>query len=52
VEFHCCVFGISALALMETESPELKNVVFAAVKKRPQEAIFRAWKNTFLSEDL
>lgn len=37
---------------MEMESPELENVVFPELKTRPKEALFRAWKNTFLGEDL
>ena len=34
------------------ESPELEKVVFPDLKKRPKEALFMAWKNTFSSEDL
>jgi hypothetical protein len=37
---------------MEMESPELEKVVFPDIKKRPKEALFMAWKNTFSSEDL
>jgi hypothetical protein len=37
---------------MEMESPELEKVVFHDLKKRPKEALFRAWKNTFSGEDL
>jgi hypothetical protein len=37
---------------MEMESPELENVVFPELKTRPKKALFRAWKNTFLGEDL
>jgi hypothetical protein len=43
---------IKPLALMEMKSPELEKVVFPELKTRPKEALFRAWKNTFLSEDL
>jgi hypothetical protein len=34
------------------ESPELEKVVSPDVKKRPKEALFRAWKNTFSSSGL
>ena len=40
------------LAPMETKSPELIKVIFLALKKRPEEALFSAYKNTFISEDL
>jgi hypothetical protein len=40
------------LALMAMESPELEKLIFPGLKKRPKEALFRAWKNTFSSEDL
>ena len=29
------------------ESPELEKVVLPDLKKRPKEALFMAWKNTF-----
>jgi hypothetical protein len=34
-------------ALMEMKSPQLQKIVFIALKKRPKEALFRAYKNIF-----
>lgn len=50
------VFGknwyFRVLAPMETKSPEWIQLVFPASKKRPTEALFEAWKNSFIDEDL
>lgn len=37
---------------METKSPEGIPLVFPAPKKRPAEALFGAWKNSGIHEDL
>jgi len=48
INVFCDVF----LAQIETESPRLKKVVFLDSKKRPKEALFEFYKNTFLRLDL
>ena len=40
------------LAPMGTKSPEWMKLIFPAPKKRPKEALFDAWKNSFIDEDL
>lgn len=37
---------------METKSPEGIQLFFPAPKKRPKEALFGAWKNSCIHEDL
>jgi hypothetical protein len=50
------VFGknwyFRGLAPMETKSPEWMKLVFLAPKKRLKEALFGAYKNSFINEDL